>query len=129
LDANATFVFGNDGFIDYILTSVSDAALGTAGTADPTITLLVGSRYTMTVTSYTFHPIELITQSSGAEEDTVLLSMGSTVGSFESDTAIDFQNDGAGTIAFTLTQALADLLDGYRCANHPDAMRGNILTP
>lgn len=81
--------------------------------ADPVLNLTVGTRYSITVTNFNAHPLHL-----NSEEGVVLLAMDSTVGSFETDSEVNFENDGAGTISFTLTQDLANVLAKYRCQFH-----------
>lgn len=129
------WTFGNVGAFSYRLDSFSpaDAGLGAAiGTEDPTLTLKLGKRYSVKITSFQIHPFEVLAKGASAGADTVVLSMGSPVGSFESDPDVGWQDDGAGTVSFTLTFQLytamtgSGRIPGYRCRPHATSMRGNF---
>jgi glucose/arabinose dehydrogenase len=127
-------IFGNNGSFDYILNSYSpsDEGLGTIGENDPTLTLRFNKRYKVTVVNYIFHPLEIIAKATSSSSDTVLLSMGSPVGSFESDPDIAWIDSGNGTVTFTMTTDLFNAMNGagrqpgYRCRPHAPFMRGNF---
>jgi hypothetical protein len=108
-----------------------DADLAALGSEDPTIRLELGKRYQITITDPGFHPFEVIAKADSPEQDTVLLSM-TIQGPFESDPAINWEDDGQGTVRFTLTtplyQAMAEggRKPGYRCSFHPFDMRGDF---
>ncbi len=137
--------FGDTVLNDYVLTSFSaqDANLGPIGGLQPAIRLVIGTRYTVTVSDPVSHPLQLIAKGATAFDDVVLLSQnsralppGTDTGPFEADPAVAFQDDGRGTIRFTLTQALADamidparkLVPGYRCGQpfHRSFQRGDF---
>jgi hypothetical protein len=125
------WTFGDSALNDYVLTSFSpqDANLGPIGGRQPTLRLVIGSRYSVTVSDPITQPIQIIAKGASPFEDVVLLAQnspvldpGSDLGLFESDPAVAFEDDGQGTVRFTLTQALADamidptqgLYPGYR---------------
>ena len=128
------WTFGNNGFSDYILNSYSpaEAELGQIGAFDPTLTLRLNGRYRATVVNYSSHPLQILAKADSSASDVVLLSMGSTVGSFESDPDAAFVDSGSGTITFTVTQGLHEAMKaggrqpGYRCGLHASLMRGNF---
>ena len=131
------WVFGNsiDGMSDYILNSYlpSDEELGVIGGSDPTLTLRLNQRYQATVVNYVAHPLQIIAKAASYTSDTVLLSMGATVGSFESDVNVAWVDSGSGTITFTLTLDLYNAMNdagqqpGYVCELHTPFMRGNFI--
>jgi len=131
---DVAWTFGNNGFSDYILNSYSPAgaALGTVGGFDPTLTLRVNRRYQVTVVNYQSHPLQILAKAASSGSDIVLLSMSSTVGSFESDPGVGWVDNGAGTITFTLTLGLYNAMNaggrqpGYGCELHASFMRGNF---
>jgi len=128
-----SWTFGNAGSISYRLNNFdpADIEFGEIGAQDPTLPLELGKRYQVTVTNYTFHPFEIIAKSSSPSQDIVLLSM-SIQGPFESDPDVAWQDDGQGTVSFTLTTALfqamsqGGLIPGYRCRAHFFEMRGDF---
>ncbi|UCG48783.1 MAG: CHRD domain-containing protein, partial [Phycisphaerales bacterium] len=91
----------------------------------------LGKRYQVRVTNYTVHPFEIIAKASSPSQDKVLMSM-AIQGPFESDPDVDWQDDGQGTVTFTLTGALyqamieGGLSPGYRCRPHQFQMRGDF---
>ncbi|HFU74445.1 MAG TPA: hypothetical protein ENK65_02715 [Helicobacteraceae bacterium] len=111
---------GNNGASDYTINAVSHADVATLNASDPVLYLRAGERYTFKVVDFNGHPLEL-RNSSGS----VLLAMGTATGTFEATDAVNFSDDNAGTISFTLTQALADQLSAYRCKFHA-SMSGDI---
>ena len=80
---------------------------------NPTLQLEVGKRYTFSNPQAQVHPFALRDAA-----DSYLLAQGSTEGALEQDADIDFVDDGT-TVAFTLTQALADRVATYICVVHP----------
>lgn len=131
--ADVTWTFGAIGSASYRLDAFTpaDAALGTIGSPDPTLPLALGKRYQVRVTDHMMHPFEVIAKSPSPTNDRVLLSM-SIAGPFESDPKVNWQDDGRGTVAFTLTAELyhamveGGLTPGYRCRPHFMDMRGDF---
>lgn len=131
---DATWTFGDVGFSAYRLDAFTPAGanLGTLGALNPTLALELGKRYQIQVTNYTVHPIELIGKAATASGDRVLLSLGSPVGTFESDPDVKWEDSGQGIVRFTLTAALyqamiaGGLTPGYRCRPHAPVMRGDF---
>lgn len=129
--ADESWTFQVNGTSDYRLTAVSNTSIfaGALPANDPTMNLVVGTRYAATVVNGSSHPLNIIARGASAGQDVVLLAMGGTTGSFESDVGVGF-TDSAGVIAFTLTQALATAMaqggrtPGYRCGVHTTTMRG-----
>lgn len=139
-----SWVFGDNGVLDYVLLEegISDPSLfaGPFPAEDPTINLVVGKRYRVTVMNPDFHPIDIIAADPGQDPflDIRLLSMaGGGAGTFENDPEVDFFDAGLSAnsyIEFTLTQALWDAMrdttggvermPGYRCDFHAVTMRG-----
>lgn len=131
---DVAWTFGNIGSSSYRLNSFepSDIDFGTIGSEDPTLPLELGKRYQVKVTNYTVHPFEIIAKATSSAQDNVLLSM-AIEGPFESDPKVNWEDDGQGTVRFTLTlplyQAMTknDLVPGYRCRPHSFSMRGDFL--
>lgn len=129
------WTFNNNGFLDYTLTSVSSSELfdGALPVNDPTINLRVGKRYRVTVVNFGPHPFEVIAKGATAASDVVLLAQSGNVGSFEADSEVAWSDDGAGHVAFTVTQNLVaamnapNLIPGYRCGVHASTMRGDFF--
>jgi hypothetical protein len=132
-----TWTFTDDGFSNYILLSVSspDVYSGIIPANDPTLNLRLGKRYSVTVVNYSIHPLQILAKGATALDDLVLLSQGATVGTFESVPGVNWQDDGLGHVAFTVTESLYVALKwmgrvpGYRCEVHATTMRGNFLIP
>jgi glucose/arabinose dehydrogenase len=132
---DAAWTFGNVGNFSYQLDafSPSDAGLGaTIGQENPTLTVHLGRRYQVTVTNYTVHPFEVLSKAPSANADVPLLTMGPTTSSFESDPEVAWEDNGAGTVTFTLTLNLYNAMiessrvPGYRCLLHASIMRGDF---
>lgn len=132
---DVAWTFGNVGAFSYRLDDFSpaDADLGASiGREDPTLTIHIGRRYQITVTNYTAHPLQVLAKGASAGADIPLLSMGTTTSPFESDPDVAWEDDGAGTVTFTLTLNLynamteSDRVPGYRCRPHASLMRGNF---
>lgn len=137
---DVAWTFGNVGSSSYKLDSFEpgDAGLGASlGSQDPTLTVQVGKRYQVTVTNYIPHPFEVLAKGSSARSDIVLLSQGGSTGPFESDPEVDWVDNSAGTVTFTLTPGLYNAMmepghvPGYRCRVHLFTTRGNfnVLMP
>ena len=134
---DVSLTFGSFGTQSYSLDGFQpgDADLGASiGDADPTLTLHLGWRYQVTVTNFIFHPFEVLAKGGSVGQDTVLLSMGSAMAApFENDPGVDWTDDGAGTVAFTLTLDLYNAMatatqgPGYRCKAHTTTMRGDFV--
>lgn len=134
------WTFGNVGSASYRLNAFEPASAGlgaSLGAQDPTLILQIGKRYQVTVTNYLAHPFEVLAKGASAVTDTVLLAMGGATGSFESNPAVAWADNGLGTVSFLLTADLhAAMLTpghvpGYRCGVHVFSMRGNfnVLPP
>jgi len=127
------WTFGNVGSSSYRLDAFSPPEVDFAqlGTQDPTLPLELGKRYQARVINYRVHPFEVIGKATSAGQDQVLLSM-AIQGPFESDTEVNWQDDGQGTVQFTLTAALYQAMiqgernPGYRCRPLLFAMRGDF---
>ena len=130
---DVTWTFGAIGSASYRLDAFTpdDAAFGAIGSADPTLPLEVGKRYQVTVTEYVVHPFEVIAKSTSPLQDQVLLSM-AIAAPFESSPDVNWQDNGRGTVAFTLTPGLHEAMTasgrtpGYRCRPHFMDMRGDF---
>jgi hypothetical protein len=114
-------VLENVTFHDYKVVSTEDTNIAAVGEKDPAFNFVINERYSFTVGDFIQHPI-LFNDAQG----NTLLGMEATGGSFESDSDVDFKDNGLGTVTFTVTQALADKLSVYRCLNHSD-MTGPIV--
>lgn len=124
LTPDVSWVFDNLSTQSYLLDSFepNDIPFGTLGAEDPTLLLQLGGRYQVTVVNFSSHPFEVLAKGANSTSDTVLLSMATDTGvPFESDSEVAWTDDGAGTVAFTLTQDLYDVMTGtgqnpgYRC--------------
>ena len=128
-----TWTFGNVGSSSYRLDTFepSDTDFGTIGDQDPILPLELGKRYQVKVTNYIVHPFEIVAKAASPSQDQVLLSM-AIQGPFESDPEVDWQDDGRGTVRFTLTLSLYEAMltegrnPGYRCRPHLFTMRGDF---
>ena len=131
---DVAWTFDNSDIQSYLLQSFEPNSIdfGLIGALDPTLTLHLGLRYEVTIVLPSSHPFQVLAKGSTAASDTILLSMGSTVGSFEADPNVDWQDSGSGTVTFTLTNNLynamkvPDKIPGYRCGIHVSSMRGNF---
>ena len=132
------WTFGDSGMVDYILTSVSSSAVfsGSLNASDPTLTLIVGKRYEVTVIDSSMHPIEILSKGASSGSDVVLLAQGGLGGSLESDAGINWVDSGGasnGKVEFTVTNGLVQAMmsggktPGYRCGVHTSVMRGNFV--
>jgi len=131
---DVSWTFGNVGFSSYRLSAFEPGNIefGTIGAENPTLPLELGKRYQVKVTDYIAHPFEIIAKSTSPTQDKVLLSM-SIQGPFESDPQVNWEDDGRGTVRFTLTKPLYQAtiedgrIPGYRCRIHLFSMRGDFL--
>ena len=133
--SDAQFTINNNGLSSWRLDSYSppEANVGPLAVPNPTLNLVISKRYEITDPNFVAHPFQLIAKGVSAAQDTILLSQGSAVGSFESDPNVAWQDTGTSVIAFTLAATLANAMSpdpnhvpGYRCSVHTSAMRGNI---
>ncbi len=130
---DVAWTFGNVGSSSYQLDAFDAPGIefGEIGSQNPTLPLELGKRYQVTVTNYTVHPLDVIAKGSSVSQDIILLSTAAQ-GSFESDPGVAWQDDGMGTVGFTLTAALYQAMveggriPGYRCRAHPIQMRGDF---
>lgn len=98
----------------WLVTEVSGAQnLAELDTQNATLALEVGQRYTFNNPQAQVHPFAL-----RDADGNYLLAQGSTQGALEQATDINFIDDGT-TVAFTLTQELADRVASYICVVHP----------
>jgi len=131
---DVAWTLGNVGFSAYRLDAFTPTAaeLGTLGAQNPTLALELGTRYQVRIVDFGSHPFEVLAKGASASADRVLLSMGSTPGTFESDPEVKWEDPGQGIVRFTLTGALykamtADgRIPGYRCRPHASIMRGDF---
>jgi hypothetical protein len=134
---DAQLAINNNGLTSWRLDSYSpaEANVGPLAVANPTLNLVIGKRYDITDPNFVAHPFQLIAiaKSGTSATDMILLSYGATVGTFESDPNVGWQDTGTSTATFTLTSALANAMSpdvnhvpGYRCGIHTTTMRGNI---
>ena len=116
--------------IAYILDPAPSSPLVYSGSIpanNPTLNLILGKRYGVTVTNAGSHPFEVI---AAGVSDTVLLSQ-AAAGSLEGDSGINWV-EGGNTAEFTVTQALVDAMTlggatpAYRCSVHTTTMRGTF---
>ena len=131
---NGSWTFGDNGYGAYRLEAPQPCRihLGTFGGDNPTLLLEVGKRYQVRVVHYTDYPLEVIAKGASDSRDKVLLSMGSDTGTFAADPEVNWQDDGRGTVRFTLTarlfSAMAEggLTPGYRSRAQAATMRGDF---
>jgi len=90
------------------------------GTENPTLTLQVGTRYTVENGGWSGHPLAF-----RDSDDNALLSQSSD-GAYADDDNVNWVDDDT-TVAFTLTESLAADLDDYVCTSH-SSMNGAIET-
>jgi hypothetical protein len=131
---NGSWTFGDNGLGAYRLEAPEPCCinLGTFGADNPTLLLEVGKRYHVRVVHYINYPLEVIAKGASDSRDNVLLSMGSDAGAFAADAEVNWQDDGRGTVRFTLTARLFNamseggLTPGYRCRAQAATMRGDF---
>lgn len=131
---DVAWTFGNVNDASYRLDAFEPSNTGfpALGSEDPELPLELGQRYQVVITNYSFHPLDVLAKGASPAQDIVLLST-ATEGSFESDPDVAWQDNGQGTVRFTVTAALYQAMveggrnPGYRCQAHPDTMRGDFL--
>jgi hypothetical protein len=113
-------VIDNVGIEAWTVVSDESGSVAPTDTENPTMTFEVGTRYVVGNRAREFHPFAL------RDADGVNLLSQSGSGSFESDSAVNWRDDGS-ELAFTMTSDLAGALDYYTCTRH-NAMRGDART-
>lgn len=132
----STVIAPNGYSLVYRLASFSppEANLAPIGALNPTIPLVVGNRYAVTVTDAARHSFQLIAKGPTLVNDTVLLSQGASVqGPFETDPDVAWVDEAA-TVTFTLTPELAAAMTdpnagqapGYRSRSFTFSQRGDF---
>jgi|AntRauMFilla1563_2_1112583.scaffolds.fasta_scaffold00174_12 transforming growth factor-beta-induced protein len=110
---------GNNGVSSYFVSNITgNETVTPLNEANSSWILTEGTRYKLTITGANSHPFELRNSNGDA-----LLSQ-SNEGSFEADTAVDFQTDGQ-QFDFTVTPELAAELNKYFCTIH-SGMNGMV---
>jgi len=135
-DYDAAWELGTRGSDAYVLVEIdpSHILLGELNGENPNLALIVGQRYQVTVEDLEGHPLEIIAKGPSPDGDRILLSMQPNVEAlFENDMEVDWYDPGNGSATFTLTPDLWLALQGnenqspgYRCALHPQTMRGDV---
>ena len=107
------------------------------GEENPTLLLRAGRRYQVTMLNAEAFPFEIIAIDPNTQNDTVLLSTATDDNvPLETLRDIAWEDNGNGTIAFTVTKSLYTDLStttadsrqlGYRCPTQPDIMRGEFI--
>jgi hypothetical protein len=127
------WTFDNDGVSSYVLDVYEpNVPFGVIGTDDPTLLLHIDKRYQVTVLNFSPHPFDVLAKGATPVNDVVLLGMGATAGTLESDPDIAWEDNGLGTVTFTMTSglysamAVPDKQPGYRCDIHTSTMRGDF---
>jgi hypothetical protein len=133
---HTSWIFGNMGNQSYVLNSVepNDAVSDKISQQNPELLLYLSKRYQITVLDDANHPIEIIAKGADlAEEDDILLSASAGIeGSYERDPDIAWVDSRNGTVTFTMTERLYNVMvasnkkPGYRCAVHTETMRGDF---
>lgn len=118
-----TINFDNMGATAYVIFSIEgDGATGSLDEENAELTLRTGDRFRFNNTAgASNHPLDFM-NSDGDK----LFGQGNSDGLFDNNTDIDLEKDG-NAITFTLTEELANELNGYICAFHP-GMNGEITT-
>src|SRR5690349_11691687 len=106
--ADFSFTISANGMTSWVISSLSSPDIdGGGGPDNPTINLIVGKRYAVTSHGADIgHPFQLIAKGTLAIYDVVLLAEGTTVGSLESDSGINWTDDTSGNLQFTVTPGL-----------------------
>lgn len=117
-----TLVLENNGAQSYTVARIDgDGISAETGTANPSITLTVGGRYTfVNQAGASSHPLDF--RNSDREK---LFGQSNPAGQFDSDSDVDVVENGD-SITFTLTESLAAALSDYVCSFHP-GMNGDLL--
>lgn len=120
-DIDTTLTLDNVGASAWEVTNVDGGqARAPTGQNNPTIELETNARFRIENNGWSVHPLAFRSAS-----NEVLLSQDGS-GTFESDPAVDWQDNGS-TVAFTLTSDLADALAEYYCTVH-SSMAGGVTT-
>lgn len=111
----------SNGAQSYTVTSISgDGISSETGTANPTITLQAGGRYTfVNDAGGSNHPLDF-RNGSGVK----LFGQSNATGSMSDDPDIDVEKSG-NNVTFTLTEGLQEELSDYICSFHP-GMNGSF---
>jgi len=110
----------NEGISAWVVAADGSGSVAPTGERNPTMTFEVGTRYVIENDGWSAHPFAL-----RRADDTPLLSQDAD-GTFEDGAAVEWRDDGE-TLAFTVTDGLADELDYYICTVH-SSMRGDATT-
>ncbi|AFL86013.1 hypothetical protein Belba_3512 [Belliella baltica DSM 15883] len=117
---SATITANNVGTSAYIFTSIEGSgATSTLNMDNAALTLKIGSRYQIINLAGLPHPFTI-----RGIGNTTLLAQNDVVGTFESNSAVNFIATDTG-ITFTLTAEMAAQIAPYQCGRHA-AMTGNI---
>lgn len=120
-DIDTTLTLNNVGASAWEVTNIDGGqARAPTGENNPTIELETNARFQIENNGWSVHPLAFRSAS-----NEVLLSQDGP-GTFESDPAVDWQDNGS-TVAFTLTSDLADALAEYYCTVH-SSMAGGVTT-
>ncbi len=123
--ATVTITLGNAGASAYTIANIEGADMADVVSGDPdenpTLNLTEGVRYIFIVNNMGPHPLDFRNA-----ENEILLSFNDAEGSFEGDSAVDFQKDSDNSLSFTLTSELAAVISEYACTVHAGSMRGTI---
>tara|TARA_R100001143_G_scaffold63593_1_gene73106 strand:- start:18251 stop:18739 length:489 start_codon:yes stop_codon:yes gene_type:complete len=119
---SGTVVLENNGAQSYTVSRIDgDGISAETGTANPSITLTAGGRYTfVNQAGASSHPLDF---RNGDREK--LFGQSNAAGQFDSDSDVNVVENGD-SITFTLTESLAASLADYICSFHP-GMNGNLV--
>jgi len=121
-NAIANITINNVGSSAWTFTNVEGNGVDVqTGVNNPTLTLDEGGRYTITNLGASGHPFQLLDAS-----DNVLIEAGGDGTLQDDEDANVVVNEENGTIAFTLTGALAEQVATYICEFHP-SMAGDLV--
>ena len=121
-NATANITINNVGSSAWTFTDVEGNGVDVqTGVDNPTLTLDEGGRYTITNLGASGHPFQLLDAS-----DNVLIAAGGGGTLQDDEDANVVVNEENGTIAFTLTGALAEQVATYICEFHP-SMAGDLV--
>lgn len=132
---DVAWTFGNITDQSFVLDNFEphDVVLGNIGAENPELLLHLNNRYQVTVSDPVGHPFEIIAKGSEPVEDYVLLSADpNNAGQLENDPDVAWDDNGTGTVTFTLTERLyramtaSNRKPGYRCGLHASSMRGDF---
>ncbi|MCP4450108.1 MAG: hypothetical protein GY809_01495 [Planctomycetes bacterium] len=136
-DYDVAWEFGSRDSDAYLLSEIepSHVPIGDLNGENPNLALVGGQRYQILLEDPETHPLELIAKGADMSDDEVLLSMSPGVaGTFEDNEGVDWIEMPSGSVTFSLTddlwaafQGQEDQVPGYRCASHPQTMRGNFI--